>query len=863
MTITTESPRLNGVDVATLFATLDAVKGTERDREVPVPGHQQLGQRAPTAGRRTPASTAPARRWQHRQRDRGRLRPPGGTGRRRTTARRRSSTCCTPSPPASPPGIANIAAARGVKLTKVVLDRRGRHRPARHPRAVRRPVRNGYEQIKVTFHIEGDADDETAARPRRAVPPALRRVRRAHQPDARRHRRRHRLTAHRPDGRPDHRPATTSRTVDTIDTVVIGAGHAGLAVSRLLTDAGREHVVLDRGRIGERWRTERWDSLHLLTPSWMTRLPGWSYRGPRPGRLPQRRPASSATSRSTPRRSAPRSSTARRCEEVAPGARRRARRYRVVTDRGTWHARHVVIATGPHGDAARAGRACDADRGRGADRERLPQPRPGSPPGGVLVVGASASGVQIADELSRAGREVDARGRPAHPDAPPLPRAGHLLVAREHRPAGPHHRRGARPGGRAPRALAAAGRPRRPGRGRDRDLDLGRCRAAASGWPAGSTSVTGRDRPLRRRPAEHRRRRGPERCTASSTPSTATSTQAGLDRRGLVAGVRPRPVPCVRRPTRLDLRAERIGTVAAGDRLPAAPPVAAAARHRRRTARSGSDRGVTPAPGVYVVGQRFQHRRDSGFIDGARHDARAVVAHLLGPAHRGRPPAAACPARSAHHERLRRRRGRRPGRRAPRPRCCSPGPGPGRRCVERGRLRQRHGLDPRADAGRRAAAVALGAARPRRRRGHAAGPAHALPLRRTASRCGCRSGPSPGVDALYAPRRTLLDRILVDAAAEAGRGRAARRTDRDRRCSATADGRVRGVRAPGRRGVASSSRPARRSAPTGSGRPSRREVGAHVVRQGRTASAVLYRYFTGLAADRLRVGLRRRARRPG
>ena len=56
-------------------------------------------------------------------------------------------------------------------------------------------------------------------------------------------------------------------STDSVDTVVIGAGHAGLAVSRLLTDAGREHVVLDRGRVGERWRTERWDSLHLLTPA--------------------------------------------------------------------------------------------------------------------------------------------------------------------------------------------------------------------------------------------------------------------------------------------------------------------------------------------------------------------------------------------------------------------------------------------------------------------------------------------------------------------------------------------------------------------------------------------------------------------
>jgi putative flavoprotein involved in K+ transport len=59
-----------------------------------------------------------------------------------------------------------------------------------------------------------------------------------------------------------------------IDTVVIGAGHAGLAVSRLLVMEGRDHVVLDRGRIAESWRTARWDSLHLLTPNWMARLPG-------------------------------------------------------------------------------------------------------------------------------------------------------------------------------------------------------------------------------------------------------------------------------------------------------------------------------------------------------------------------------------------------------------------------------------------------------------------------------------------------------------------------------------------------------------------------------------------------------------
>jgi putative flavoprotein involved in K+ transport len=61
--------------------------------------------------------------------------------------------------------------------------------------------------------------------------------------------------------------------VRTTDTLVIGAGQAGLAMSRCLADRGVDHVVLERGRVAERWRTERWDSLRLLSPNWMSRLP--------------------------------------------------------------------------------------------------------------------------------------------------------------------------------------------------------------------------------------------------------------------------------------------------------------------------------------------------------------------------------------------------------------------------------------------------------------------------------------------------------------------------------------------------------------------------------------------------------------
>src|SRR3984957_8550241 len=66
------------------------------------------------------------------------------------------------------------------------------------------------------------------------------------------------------------------------ETLVVGAGQAGLAVSHCLAERGADHVVVERGRVGERWRTARWDSLRLIPPNSMSRLPGWSYPGPDP-----------------------------------------------------------------------------------------------------------------------------------------------------------------------------------------------------------------------------------------------------------------------------------------------------------------------------------------------------------------------------------------------------------------------------------------------------------------------------------------------------------------------------------------------------------------------------------------------------
>ena len=151
-----------------------------------------------------------------------------------------------------------------------------------------------------------------------------------------------------------------------------------------------------------------------------------------------------------------------------------------------------------------------------------------------------------------------ARGGPAHPDAAPLPRAGRLLVAGGHRPAGPHHRRRARPGGGAPRAVAAAGRaqPPRPG---DRDLDLGTLQARGVRLAGHVDEVTGHVARFRDDLAG----------TVQAADRTMHRFLDAVDRRVLETGLtdevwapdRPRPVPVPSSPTRLDLRAERIGTV--------------------------------------------------------------------------------------------------------------------------------------------------------------------------------------------------------------------------------------------------------------------------------------------------------------
>jgi putative flavoprotein involved in K+ transport len=200
------------------------------------------------------------------------------------------------------------------------------------------------------------------------------------------------------------------------DILVIGAGQAGLAMSFCLARAGIDHVVLERGRIGERWRSERWDSLRLLTPNWMTRLPGHAYAGPEPDGFMTVAGFARLLEGYAQGFAAPVSgdTTVRRVEPCGDG-------FRVSTDRGIWWAAGVVIATGACDRPlvpAMAGRLAPGIQRLAPSDYRNPD---ALPEGGVLVVGASASGAQIALELASAGRRVI------------LAVGGHTRLPRSHR----------------------------------------------------------------------------------------------------------------------------------------------------------------------------------------------------------------------------------------------------------------------------------------------------------------------------------------------------------------------------------------------------------------------------------------------
>jgi putative flavoprotein involved in K+ transport len=184
-------------------------------------------------------------------------------------------------------------------------------------------------------------------------------------------------------------------------TVVIGAGHGGLAMSRCLSDRSIDHVVLERGEVANSWRTERWDSLRLLTPNWQCRLPGHAYRGDDPDgfmTMPEviEFIAGYARDIAAPVQTGTTVTSVRRTDNG----------YRVTTDQGEWECLTVVLAAGAF-NVPRVPAVSDAVPVSVATITPKEYRNPDELiEGGVMVVGASATGVQIAHEIQRSGRPV-------------------------------------------------------------------------------------------------------------------------------------------------------------------------------------------------------------------------------------------------------------------------------------------------------------------------------------------------------------------------------------------------------------------------------------------------------------------------
>src|SRR5580765_1586065 len=147
-------------------------------------------------------------------------------------------------------------------------------------------------------------------------------------------------------GRPCSTPSrirrrSPSRSPERFTAVVIGAGHSGLAASHFLTELSLDHVVLERGEVANSWRSERWDSLRLLTPNWQSRLPGVGYDGPDPDGYMTSIDVAELIARfavhtHAPVRTGTNVSTVRRTDDG----------YVVTTSHGEIRARAVVIASG-------------------------------------------------------------------------------------------------------------------------------------------------------------------------------------------------------------------------------------------------------------------------------------------------------------------------------------------------------------------------------------------------------------------------------------------------------------------------------------------------------------------------------------
>ena len=191
-------------------------------------------------------------------------------------------------------------------------------------------------------------------------------------------------------------------SVETVETLIIGGGQAGLAMSEQLSQRGLSHLVVERHRIAERWRSERWDGLHANGPAWHDRLPGLTIAGVDPDGFATRDQMVDYFVAYAERINAP-----VRCGVSVTALHRNAGGFgfRAETSDGVIEASNVVAATGPF-QRALIPSVVPPDSGIHQMHSNAYRNPTQLPEGSVLVVGAGSSGAQIADELSRAGRRV-------------------------------------------------------------------------------------------------------------------------------------------------------------------------------------------------------------------------------------------------------------------------------------------------------------------------------------------------------------------------------------------------------------------------------------------------------------------------
>ena len=399
--------------------------------------------------------------------------------------------------------------------------------------------------------------------------------------------------------------------IEDIDTLVIGAGQAGIAASEHLGRAKIPHLVLERARIAERWRTERWDSLVTNGPVWHDRFPGLEFQQTSPDGFAPKEEVADYLAAYAKMISAP-IRTGVSVDRVSrkPGQ----RGFFVETSGGRFHASNVIAATGPFQKPV-IPPLLPPDANVFQLHSATYRSPDQLPAGAVLVVGSGSSGVQIAEELVKAGRRVFLSVGPH--DRPPRRYRGRDFVwwlgvlgkwdAAAPRPGTEHVTiavSGANGGHTIDfRRLAAAG-----------IILLGR----AEGFDTGTMSFAG--------DLTENVRRGDANYLSLLDEADAYVEQFGLDLppepEARIFGPDP---SCMTDPIRhLDLAKEGIGTILwATGYVQDYSWIELDAFDER--GRPRHQRGVSPVPGLYFLGLPWQSRRGSSFLWGVWHDARHVA----------------------------------------------------------------------------------------------------------------------------------------------------------------------------------------------------------------------------------------------